>query len=541
MSVSREKQLFKCFSCGAGGNVFQFVKEIENITFLEAVSKVASKVGINFTYNQSFQPVEKFEQEYKIMDLTKMFYHNNLKSKEAKEARDYLAKRKIDNEIIDNFGLGFAFKGNQLLELLKAKKYDITKLKDLSLVSQKENQYYDMFQNRILFPIENPSGKVVGFTARTINPNDTPKYLNSRESIIFKKGEILYNYHRARENVRLLKKIIIVEGNMDAIRMSACGFPNTIALMGTSLTKEQIELIRKLRVPITLMLDNDNAGLINTYQNGLLLEQAKLDVWVVRLSKVKDPDEYLLNFGSEAMQDALDHPLSFLEFKLMYLKENRNLQDSADLILYIKDVIKSLENYDDLTKKMTLQKIANDYSISYEILNSELQKAQETNNQPLIEVKPINKPKDVIDNYSKCANPILYYMMNDSKYINIYLNRLGYFSEKKYRQIASEILYYYEKNKTINLADFLSYAELSPVKDDIFQVIGGIKDEEISETNMVEYITMLQTLMINQDIFTLRSRQRQTFDINEKIAIGIKITELHRKKEELKKERSVEK
>ena len=129
MSVSKEKQLFKCFSCGAGGNVFQFVKEIENITFLEAVSKVASKVGINFTYNQSFQPVEKFEQEYKIMDLTKMFYHNNLKSKEAKEARDYLAKRKIDNEIIDNFGLGFAFKGNQLLELLKAKKYDMTRLK----------------------------------------------------------------------------------------------------------------------------------------------------------------------------------------------------------------------------------------------------------------------------------------------------------------------------------------------------------------------------------------------------------------------------
>ena len=321
MSVSKEKQLYKCFSCGAGGNVFNFVKEYENVNFLEAVNIIAQKIGKSFTYKASKSTIN--EEEYKTMNLAMVYFQNNLQSLEAKEARKYLEERNIDDEFIKQFHLGFSFQGGKLLEFFNQKKYQPEYLKELGLLNEHDNNYYDVFQNRLIFPILNENGEVVSFIGRVIEKDKTPKYLNSKETKIFKKGHILYNYYIAKEKVRLLKKIIIVEGIMDAMRMTMNGFPNTIALMGTALTKEQIELIKKLHVPVTLMLDNDEAGQKNTYQNGLLLEEANLDINVVRLSKAKDPDEYLVKYGKEAMQEVLNHPISFLEFKLNYLKENK--------------------------------------------------------------------------------------------------------------------------------------------------------------------------------------------------------------------------
>lgn len=528
MSVSKEKQLYKCFSCGASGNVFQFVKEYENVSFMEAVEIVANKIGLNFT-NNYHKTVDKYEEEYKIMSLASLFYQNNLQSKEAKRAKEYLYDRMITDEMINTFHLGLALDDNSLGPLLVKKNYDENLLEDLGLIKNYDGSYKDVFINRIIFPILNPDGKVIAFTARVYLQDGTPKYLNSKETKLFKKGNILYNYHRAKEKVRTFKKVILVEGNMDAMRMYAMGFYNTIALMGTSLTKEQIDLIKKLRVPLTLMLDNDDAGKINTYNNGLLLEKAGVNIDVVRLSKAKDPDEFLIKYGKEQMEECLKHPISFLEFKLAYLKENKNLSDSKELVSYIKEVLKMLENSDDIEKEITIKKIAKDYDVSYDLLKNELKK--EEKKEPIIVRNIETIPKK--NKYDICASAILYYMMNDVKYIKMYQKKLNYFSVKKYRQITSEVLYYFEKHKTINLADFLSYAEISPIKDDIMMVINSIKEEELTDAKMEEYLKSMKKIMLDEEIRDLKKQLKETFDETLKNDIGLKITDLKKEKEKL--------
>ena len=533
MSVSREKQLYKCFSCGAGGNVFNFVKDYENVNFYEAVSIVGKKIGIDVNYTNFSKSQNKNSEELKIMKIASSFFQNNLKTKEGNIVKKYLEERHLSEEVIKNIQIELETSKNSLKKLLEQKKYKNEELEKLGLIKKYEDNYYDVFQNRLIFPLENSLGEIVGFAGRVYNKNDSPKYLNSKETEIFKKGEILYNYYAASKKARLEKKIILVEGYMDAIRMVDSGFSSTVASMGTSLTKEQIKLLAKLHVPIFLMLDNDEAGKINTYNNGLLIEENKIDLKIVRLSGAKDPDEYILKFGVDAMKNVLEHPMSFLEFKLDYLKEKHNLSDTKGLINYVKDVIKSITSLDNLTKDTTIRKLAKEYNLSYDLLKQEI--SLEESPKEIKEITITNK-KEKKNRYSMCASVILYYMMNDSKYINIYQNKLGFFEEKKYRQIANEVLYYFAKNKVITLADFLAYAEISPIKDDIYEVVNSIKNEELSENNLIEYINVTKKIGIENNLKELKKELKECNDVNQKLNIGIKITELQREKNELKKE-----
>jgi len=535
MSVSKEKQMYKCFSCGAGGNVFKFVSDIENISYIEAVGMVASKLGIAFQASISSKPKDKYDNLYQIMNLTEMFYENNLDTEKGTRAREYLKTRGLDSEMIKTFNIGLSFDNNGMYEFFKQKKIGESELVNLGLLHQNGLEYRDVFQNRILFPIHSPDGRVVGFTGRIFQGENGPKYLNSRETVIFRKGNILFNYHRARDAIRLQKKVVVVEGNMDAIRMYSSGILNTIALMGTSLTKEQIVLLQKLRVPIVLMLDNDSAGALATFTNGSLLEEAGLTVEVVRLSGEKDPDEYILAHGKDAMLDNINHSISFLEYKLLYLKENKNLEDPNELANYVRNVLKTLEGKDAITVDVTLNKLVQDYHLSYDVLKQELQFEEEK--LPLV-MEPVT-PKKKNSKYEISAKSILYYMMNDAKYLKMYQEKLGFFKEEAYRGIANEILYFYEQRREMEIADFLTYAETSPLKEAIYDVIHSIKEEELEETSMEEYICNINELTWKERIKALQQEIKSVSDIHRKEILGNDIIELTKKIQEIRKERSV--
>ncbi len=534
MSVSREKQMFKCFSCGAAGNVFKFVSDYENISFAEAIQKVAAKVGISIEVANTYKKVEKFAKEYDIMNLAMLFYQNNLNTPIGQEAKTYLKNRGLDEQMLKNFDIGLSFSKNQLRDFLAKKNIPLAEMEKLGLVNQKNLEYYDVFINRILFPIHNPKGKVVAFTGRVYEKDQSPKYLNSKETPIFKKGNVLFNYHRAKEAVRLEKKLIIVEGNMDAIRMYANGFKNTIALMGTSLTKEQIDLIFKLHVPVILMLDNDDAGALATMSNGCLLLDAGIDVEVIRLSGKKDPDEYILAYGKEAMQNLLEHPESFMEFQYEHLKENKDLRDTENLASYVRSVLDTLKKADPITIDITLNKLASEYHLSYDVLKQELK--LDSSPPVVMQEKPKKEKKS---RYKQSVEHLLYYMMNDIKYIKIYQTKLGYFEEENYRKVASEIIYYADEHKKINVADFLSYAELSPLKAEIYEIIKSIKEPDIEDTSINDYINNIKEIMWENELKKMKVEQRKMQDINEKERIGLKIVELMKNIQELKKERSV--
>ncbi len=536
MSVSKERQMFKCFTCGMAGNVFKFVSEYENINYMDAIRKLGTRLGFQLD-NIKREKKEVHQKEFEIMNLARLFYENNLNTSQGETARNYLRQRGISEEIQKEFQIGLSLSESKLYEFLKKKKYSENDLISLGLIHEVNGKINDVFLHRITFPIWDKDGNVVGFTGRIYEQGRTPKYLNSKETTIFKKGNILFGYHIAKEYVRREKRVIVVEGNMDAIRMHTSGFQNTVALMGTSLTKEQILMFQKLHVPVILMLDNDDAGALATKNVGDLLEKAGIEVNVVRLSGEKDPDEYIIAHGIDAMEENLKHPISLLEYKLNFLKQNKNLQDAKDLREYVKEVLNDLKRKDSLTIDITLNKLSKDYNISLEVLKSELDKEEQKEIGPPKEEKAPSKRRKT--RYEISAEHILYYMMNEAKYIKMYQNKLGYFKDPLYRGIANEIKDYYERNRQIVFADFLSYVETSPLKEEIYEIVGSIKEENLVETSMEDYMNIIKENTWLDKVKELKQTLRQTIDQHQKECIGMEITEQLKKIQEIRKERSV--
>ena len=526
MSVSEEKQIYKCFSCGAAGNVFTFVSEYENVKFLEAVKIVADKCGIPFHGTITKERPKVNKEEYEIMSLALKFYQNNLQSTEGKAAKEYLKKRALDETVIKEFDLGLALGGNvSLNKLLLSKKYSTDTLIKLGLVNEHDGYINDIFKYRIMFPIHDLDGNVVGFTGRIYENNDQAKYINSKESVIFKKGQILFNYHRAKSEIKRKKEVILVEGNMDAIRMYSSGIKNVLALMGTSLTKEQVSIIKSLRANIILMFDNDNAGEIATYQNGTVLEEAGLNPQIVRISGPKDPDEYIIKNGAHALMENIRSPISFLDFKLKYFKKDKDLSKVDDLANYIKEIIKDLKNLpDELTRELTLKRISEDYDVSLDLLHSELAKlnVKKANESP-----PKKLAKMKFSKYDKACQNILYFMMNDGKFVEKFKKELGYFDEKKYRSLANEIIYFYETNKNIELSSFISFISTKDyIVDDAMEIIKGNKAIDLEMNAFEEFINVAKNEMVKLEIKDLKNKIANSMDVSEELELAQKLLNL---------------
>lgn len=512
MSVSKDRQLFKCFVCNKGGNVFTFVKDYENISYIEAVVKVANMVGIPITYTPLKKSDDKYKLEYEIMDFATNIFQNNLNSKEGIKAKEYLNERNITNDIIKEFKIGYALnESNYLYNVLNKKNYALDTLDELGLIKKDGITGYDRFQNRIMIPLTNLEGKTVGFTGRIFNGEDSAKYINTKETSIYKKGHLIFNYFNALPYIREAKSAILVEGNMDAIRMYSSGVKNVLALMGTSITKEQIEILKKLRVPITLMLDNDNAGELATNTVGDELTRDNVPINVVRLKKAKDPDEYIVNFGVEAFLDTIKNKVDYLDYKLEYLKNNKNLSNTLELVSYIKDVLKLIDGKDNLTKEIILKKISADYNIDYELLKKEITFTEE---KPLPKnVKPTKK-----DKYTTCVYNIFYYLMSDSKYMKIFNQRLGFLKEPKERKLLTEIEYYINIYGKITLADFINYAENEEeIKELVKNIIENVSLNDLDDEIFNEYLNKLNSLLTKENIRKIKETINTSKDVLEQI------------------------
>lgn len=530
MSVSEEKGIYKCFSCGASGNVFTFVSEYENVSFIEAVKIVAEKCGMTISEKINIKKAVKTNKtEYEIMDLSLKFYQNNLNTSYGIKAKEYLKERKINEDIIKEFDIGLALDHNHSLNsLLEKKKYDIETLVNLGLVNRNSNFKSDTFVNRIIFPIHDLEGNPIGFTGRIyeISPPNIAKYMNSKESPIFKKGQILFNYHRAKKEINKTKEVIVVEGNMDAIRLSSVGIKNVVALMGTSLTKEQVTILKNLRAKVILMLDNDDAGEIGTFNNGNILMNAGINPLIVRLSGEKDPDEYIIKNGAEAIINNIRNPINFLDFKLMYLKKNKDLTKTEDLVKYIKEIIASIKDIDDeLTKEITIKKMSEDYDIPLDLLNSELEKMTTIKEKSEPEQKKL--AKTTFSKYDISARNILYFMMNDKIYVDKFKHDLGYFTVKEYRGIASEIMYFAEEKKKIDLSSFITYISVKDyLYDEVMDIIKTNKLEELDMKVFDEYIASANKEMLKDEIKELKKKIKEELDANKKLELAAKLIEL---------------
>lgn len=523
LSVSPEKQIYTCFVCGASGNVFSFVQDYENLDFTRAVKVVADKINYTLSIDtKSNNPNKKY---YDMLDIANKYFVNNLNSKQGDDAKKYLiTERKLSPEIVKEFNIGLALNDNNLNKLLTSKGYTDDDIVNYSLAT-KGDKLRDLFRNRITFPINNDKGEVVAFSARIFNNEDSSKYINSRESTIFKKGSILYNYDKCKLEVAKKKYVILVEGQIDAIRVYSIGLKNVVATMGTALTKEHVTLLKRLNAKVILVMDNDEAGEKSTLANGEELVKAGITVNVVRLSTYKDPDAYILNNGEESFKAAISGAISFFDFKLNVYKKSKNLDKADDLAEYINKILNELNaSDDDILKEVTITKLSEEYHIDKGILESKLIKKE---NVP-IKIYTSPPPKKKLGKYKKAAEAILYAMMNDPKYIRIYQLDLNYFPDKEYKQIANDILAFSTINKKFVLADFITYISEFPYKDTILRIINDNEDQINIEEDFAKYILIIKKWINEKQIEKLKEELKNENDINKKEEINDIIIKLKR-------------
>ncbi len=526
MSVDEKRQTYTCWSCHNSGNVFNFVEQIENISFKEALKKLGDKVGIQLDgYSSTINT--KYNKYYEIYDITSKYYQLMLNTDKGEKAKEYLKNRGIDNETIKEFGIGLALNDkDKLVKYLKEKKYDINTLNDLGLA----NNDIDTFINRIIFPLDDRSGRVVGFSGRIYDNSKMSKYMNTKETPIFRKGTCLYHYNSSKEYVRESKYVIVMEGFMDVIRASTIGVKNTIALMGTALTDEQISLIKKLSLNVYLCLDGDKPGQDADLHNGELLEKAGLNVKVVCLSDDEDPDSYILKYGEGKFKSLVMGAVNFSDFKINSLKTNVNFESDIELAKYVNNVIKEVsELKDEIRCEIILKKLANETNLSYNTLEKKLNEYKSLDEEGKKKsLDNLLKKKDAKkDKYIKASEEFIYYMLFNPKVIKVYDSKKLYFIDSNYRNLAAEISYYYHEYGDINIADFYTYLNDKKELLDVFNQIQALNmDEEISDVTIMEYVKVISDYSMRQEIKRLEEMMRKEPDELEKIKILEKIRKL---------------
>ena len=527
MSVSQEKQIYTCFSCGATGNVFKFLMDYENISFIEAVKKVSEISGIplNIEFNLNKQNVVN-KNLFDIYDLSLKFYQNNLNTNDGVEAKKYLHNRSIDDNLIKQFQIGLSIRQRDLLtRLLLKKSFKEEDLLKSGLVINSAYGLNDIYYNRIMFPLYDLNGRVVGYSGRIYNGNDSSKYINTKETEIFKKGEILYNYHRAKEECRNSGQVIIVEGFMDVIRAYSVGVKNVVATMGTAVTRNQALIIKRMAKEVLLLFDGDSAGAKATMSCANELEKIGVVPKVIRLEENLDPDEYVLKYGKEKFLEKIKNPINLMDFKLDYLKEKRDLNNSLDTAKYVNDVLSHLESIeDDVLKEITLNKLSKDSSLDVEFLRGKLKSVVKSHNV-------LNVKKDeskILSKYQKAEIYLVNYMMRSNDVVKMCIKKLSNLPTKSYRDLERLIIAYYNEYGYINEADFISY--LIDKDETYMETLKQIKKLKLKENFTLEeindYIKVILDYNIESEYKRLSKLMDETDDVSKKVEIGQKIVEL---------------
>ena len=386
--VSPNKQIFHCFGCGVGGNVYHFISKIEGINFRESVEVLAERANITLPTLENDKESKLDYLKARVFEINKQtaeFYHENLYKPTSKLAQEYIKKRKLDNNTLKKFKIGYSCKFDELYMFLKSKGFTEEEMLASFLVKKgKSGKFYDSFQNRLMFPIQDIRGRVIAFGGRVLD-DSKPKYINSPDTIVYNKGRHLYGLNSV--NTIKNKKIIIVEGYMDAISLHQRGIENAVASLGTALTEAQGRLLRKSSEQVIIGYDSDGAGQAATMRGLEILNNLGIDLRILQLdgAGTKDPDEYIIKYGSGRFAKCVDEAISLVEFKIRNFKKGLNLENTSDKIKFLNEIAKIISKVENnIEKEVYIEKISKEYTISKEAIYSEIKK--QTNNKANLKI-----------------------------------------------------------------------------------------------------------------------------------------------------------
>ena len=492
-SVSPDKQIFHCFGCHVGGNVFTFISKIEGISFKEAVEMLAERANIQLPKSENNVDAAKEELKAKIYKINKFaaeFYHQNLYKPTSKIAQEYIKTRKMNNETLQSFQLGYSGKFDELYKALKKEGFEEQEILESGLVNRnRKGIYIDRYRSRLMFPICDVRGRVIGFGGRLLdyekvkaemqakNLKPPGKYINSQESIVYNKSRNLYGLNVAKKED--IKTLLVVEGYMDVISLHQRGITNVVAPLGTAFTQGQGWLLRKNTEKIILGFDSDEAGQKAIYKSSEILQKMGFDIRILQIDGAKDPDEYILKYGAIRFQNLMNNAISLLEFKVKILKKDLNLNNSNDKIKFLNEISKLISKIDStIEREVYIENIAKEYDISKEAIYAQVNKLLYTNFKggQILEKSRTNQTKRIKENNKVPEN----IKKREDTILSILINR-----PESYKQISKKIKpedFKYEFNQIIAT---ILYEEYEKGNSNINSVLDNFDEDSRNHVTMI--------------------------------------------------------
>ena len=499
-SVSPDKQIFHCFGCGVGGNVLSFISKIEGIGFKEAIETLAERANITlptFQNNADSKREELKAKVYKVNTFAAEYYHQKLYQKESKIAQEYIKKRKINNETLESFKLGFSGNFDELYQALKKQGFEDAEILESGLVNKNDRgMYIDRYRNRLIIPILDERNRVIAFGGRVLD-DAKPKYINSPENIVYSKGRHLFGLNVAKRGDT--KKLLIVEGYMDAISLHQRGITNVVAALGTALTPQQGWLLRKNTEQVILGFDADGAGQTAIMRAMEVMQNMGCDMRVLQMEGAKDPDEFVVKYGTARFQKLLDNAISLIEFKVKVLKQDLNLENASDKIKFLNEIAKLISKIDNtMEQEIYIEKISKGYNISKEAIYGQVNKLQYSSksnnilekNKKVIIHKEKTEKKEVSEEIRKRENTIISILINNPENYNIIKENLSIedFRDETNKKIIQEIYSELEKENA-NLNIVLDHIEDEEIQGHLTEIMAedyGIVDNQKAVEDIIQ-------------------------------------------------------
>lgn len=487
LMISHDKQIFKCFVCGEGGNAINFVQKYEHVNYFEAARKVAEMVG----FSNDELKATKFERKispnlvplYHCLTDLASFYATALQTSEGKEAKLYLNQRNINNETIKKFQIGFApSDGTQTIKFLQSKGYSLKNIEDIGVLSNLLNNPFDRNQGRIMFPIHDHDGQVVGFSSRRYKEgDDSAKYINSPETPVFHKTSILYNYFNAVEHVRNAGYVYVLEGFMDVFALEVSGIKTAVAIMGTAFTNEHINLLRKLKVEVRLCLDGDEAGQMAMLKMSESLTNANIPFKIVdNVDDARDPDDIYRSEGEKGLLEYLNNLVDGHEFTINYYRKHsklRTIEERRDFIFKTMPHIVSLASK--LEVDDYLNRVAEISGFSYDVL-LDMYKAERkkiAKNEHFVSVHAKYPHRQVLNRLQQAERLLIEQMITHPQALDFYITKKVKFTDEFHRYIANFLSY----NKEIDRQNIYAV-----ILSDINQRIDDEQRQDFYKNNVIE-------------------------------------------------------
>ena len=537
-SVSPDKQIFHCFGCGVGGNVISFISKIEGIGFKEAIEVLAERANIKLPTidnNIDSKKEELKAKVYKVNSFTAEFYHKKLYEPSSKIAQEYVKKRQLNNETLKSFKIGFSGKFDELYQALHKEGFKDEEILESGLVNKNENgKYIDRYRNRLMIPIFDERNRVIAFGGRVLD-DSKPKYINSPENIVYSKGRHLFGLNVAKKGET--KRLLIVEGYMDAISLHQRGITNVVASLGTALTTQQGWLLRKNAEQVILGFDSDGAGQTAIMRAMEVMQNMGCDMRVLQMSGAKDPDEYVLKYGSARFQKLLDEAISLIEFKIKVLQKDLNLENASDKIKFLNEIAKLISKIDNtMEREIYIEKIAKGYNISKEAIYAEVNKLQYSNRQTskILEKEKTAIRRNIIKNSNQISeevrkreNTIIWVLINSTETYRVIKDNIKVedFKDETNKEILKQIYEEIEKGNS-NVMSVLDHTDNEEIQNHLTEIMAadyGITDNKKAVEDLLKKYELEK--LENKRNSLLLALNEET-DIDKKKIIGKELNDI---------------